>query len=379
MRALLVLGALVLAGCAMPADFFFQDRGPLEMPPLAFYQRNFTEGAGPYHTYEELTGRIAALAAQRPDLVRREVLGTSHEGRPIEALVLANATVRGTKPALLIDGGHHPNELEGVESALFTAEFLLHNYERNRTARGWLDARETWFMPLVNPDGYVAQTRTNAAGVNLNRNYDIAWCHPAAFNSCLPEPAHGTLVGAGADPPEYAGTGPFSEPESQAIRNLVLRLGDRLAFYLTHHTDLHCIFAPWVAPDAGAPFAIPAEEQAVFDAVYAWTEANTEFAGGDAAWATGDCVGYNHGGGSMDWVYATARVPAFTMETGGNPSREGAGNLAGMDPWPRDLEHWLRATLPVELLFLENAEGLQLWQAELRDPPLPEGVPPAPR
>lgn len=375
MRALAALGMVLLAGClaappALPGD------APMVLPPMAFYQGAAEPGVG-YHTYEELTDRIAALAAAHPGLARREVLGESREGRPIEALVLG----RG-QAAPLFDGGHHPNEVEGVESVLFTAEFLLHDYATNATVRSWLDTRETWLVPLVNPDGYVAQTRANAAGVNLNRNYDIAWCHPAAYNSCPPGPLTDALQGAGQDPPEYAGGEPFSEPESRAIRDLVLRLGGRLAFYLTHHTDLHCIFAPWVAPDAGAPFPIPAEHQAVFDAVYAWTEANTEFGAGDAAWGTGECVAYNHGGGSMDWVYAEAGVPAFTMETGGSADAEGLGNFVGRPgaapEQGSDLERWMRATLPVELLFLANAERLQAWSPELQDPPLPAGVPRGP-
>jgi predicted deacylase len=366
--AMLPLLGLALAGCiATPSAI------PTGDAPWAllgdFYDRT-AEPAEPYHAYDELTGRIAALAQEFPGLARLEQIGESHQGRPITALVIG----QGAGAAPLTDGGHHPNELEGVASVLYAAEFVLRHHATNATVRSWVEGRELWFVPLVNPDGYVAQSRFNAAGVNLNRNYDLAWCHAAAWNTCLPRPVHEAAVGAGANPPEYAGEGPFSEPESRAIRDLVLRLGPRLAFYLTHHTDLHCIFGPWVAPDAGAPWPIPPEHQAVLEAVYAWTRANTEFGGGDAAWFTGDCVGYNHGGGSMDWVYAHAGVPAFTMETAGNRGRENINPVSTNLPneaWPRDLAHWMEATLPVELLFLHNIDRLKAWDTDLVDPPPP--------
>jgi hypothetical protein len=370
MRLAALLLALPLAGClGGGAPLLPALDQPLAPPSLAWYEVPFDATKG-YHTLEELMAKQDALAAAYPHLARLETIGESREGRPLRALVLENRSLPGPKLAPLFDGGHHPNEVEGVESPLYLAEFLLSNYARNATVRAWVDAHETWIVTPVNPDGYVVQTRPNAVGVNLNRNYDIAWCHPAAYNTCPPEPLGSALVGA-AGPVEYAGTGPFSEPESQAVRDLVLRLGDRLPFYVTHHTDLHCVFAPWVAPEAGAPFPIPASDQAVFDQVYAWVREHTEFGAGDAAWGTGGCVGYNHGGGSMDWVYAQARVPSFTMETGGNPSREGMGNFLGNEPWDRDLPFWVQATLPYNLFMLHNAARLRVWSTELEEPPLP--------
>jgi hypothetical protein len=240
--------------------------------------------------------------------------------------------------------------------------------------RALVDGLQTWIVPLVNPDGYVVQTRHNAASVNLNRNYDLAWCQPGAYNTCPPEPLAGALHGA-VGPTEYAGTGPFSEPESSAIRDAVLALGDRLAFYLSHHTDVHCITSPWTAPDP--PFPVPGEHRAVFDAVFGWVEEHSEFGAGAWTWGTGECMSYSAGGTSMDWAYAAARKPSFTFEVSGSVDREGAG--AGkpqtflQDQVHGDLSHWTEAALPVELFFLANAARLQAWDPAFAMPPLPEG------
>ena len=49
----------------------------------------------------------------------------------------------------------------------------LGRYWLERLAK--LDARNSWrIMPVVNPDGVKAKTRTNAAGVDLNRNFPTA-------------------------------------------------------------------------------------------------------------------------------------------------------------------------------------------------------------
>jgi len=56
-------------------------------------------------------------------------------------------------------------------------------------------------IPLANPDGFIANSRYNANGVDLNRNCDLNWQ---------------------ADCPEPAGPHPWSEPESRAIRDCIL-------------------------------------------------------------------------------------------------------------------------------------------------------------
>lgn len=96
-------------------------------------------------TFEELRGRAEALAAEFPGLVRREQVGVSAEGRPIELLSIGH----GRRPALLV-GAPHPNEPVGT----LTIDFLSRLLCEDDALRAQLDV--TLHSVLVaDPDGLV--------------------------------------------------------------------------------------------------------------------------------------------------------------------------------------------------------------------------------
>jgi protein MpaA len=74
-------------------------------------------------------------------------------------------------------------------------------------------------MPLVNPDGYAAGTRTNARGVDINRNFPTK--------------------DFGSDEDRPGGTEAASEPETRAILDVVSRFKPYLIISL--HTSLACV------------------------------------------------------------------------------------------------------------------------------------------
>jgi hypothetical protein len=381
------MGAVVPQGALLPPPDL-----PAVRPATDFYNvsgeptstryAGLAPGAQPFHALEEVAAHVEAWNATHPGLVEVRTLGASREGRPLWEVVVTNEARPGPKPALLIDGGHHGNENAGVEMALYLVDFLLENQARNATVAGWLDEVEVHTVPLVNPDGYVAQSRGNALGVNLNRNYDIDWGNQlGASNGVMGSVAHATnrsmpsvIVVA-----ENCGPGPFSEPETQAMRDLMAALGPRLVGYLTYHTPTNALAAPWSAFDP--PFPLPPEHDAFFEHVLQWTRDNTEYRAGKAQWANFSAgLPYAASGSSQDYAYANYEVPAFTLEIEiwfTSVTSKGYAERTYLEPY-QGLAYWMEASLPIPLYLLANWKNLDAWALPEISPPLPEGVPPPP-
>ena len=84
------------------------------------------------------------------------------------------------------------------------------------------DGVELWLVESMNPDGQAIDDRHNANEVDLNRNFPYNW----------------GPIGEPGDP-QYAGTGPASEPETQAIVNFVGQLRPDITIW--YHQDLYVI------------------------------------------------------------------------------------------------------------------------------------------
>jgi len=119
--------------------------------------------------------------------------GQSVDGRPLVAVRIGDPDAKRTG---LVVGSIHGNETAGHE----IVHILRHRY---RHARGV----NLWVVKTVNPDGVAANTRKNAHGVDLNRNFPWHWFR------------HGR-----PGDPHYSGPRPLSEPESRLLARLVLRL-----------------------------------------------------------------------------------------------------------------------------------------------------------
>ena len=162
---------------------------------------------------------MRALAAREPERTRVIEIGRTHEDRPLLALLVGEALDDASRPAVLLCGGTHANEVVTPEPPLDAARWMLENRSDPRVAR-WLRTFHFVVVPLVNPDGSqgywhdsTARGRTNRRrdelatglgaaeyGVDLNRNYPFAWRNVEdCFNSDDPrEPSTGGLRGLGA-------------------------------------------------------------------------------------------------------------------------------------------------------------------------------------
>ncbi len=173
-----------------------------------------------FHKYSEMTAELQDIADTYPDITALHDLGTSVQGRTIWGLIITdNPEIEENEPEVRICGCHHGNEIMSVELPLLLAWHMVENYNSDQRIKDLVDNRETWIIPMVNPDGREVSTRYNANGVDLNRDYGYLW------------------GGAGGSP------SPFSQPETQAIREHAL--DNNFVLSLSYHTTAKYINYVW--------------------------------------------------------------------------------------------------------------------------------------
>lgn len=148
----------------------------------------------------EVGGKLASVSARAcRALDLRPADGSSVEGRPILIKEYPPRTGRVPLGRVLVIGGTHGDEYASVSVVFKWMEIL----ERHHSGLFHWSV-----VPLLNPDGLLRakSTRTNARGVDLNRNmptpdWEAGWEREWARKRRSPR--------------RYPGTGPASEPESE--------------------------------------------------------------------------------------------------------------------------------------------------------------------
>ncbi len=257
-------------------------------------------------------------AAEQPAAVSpvREVIGYSVQGRPIEAYTYSAVPLNGSAgeastTKLLFVGGIHG----GYEwnSALLAYDFIDYlSAHPDFVPRGM----NITVIPEANPDAVFKVTgkegrfnaadvtgdknvltgaRFNADGVDLNRNFDCKW---SAISTWQNKRVSG-------------GTAPFSEPESRAIRDFVLKT--KPAAVVFWHSQSGNVYAS-------------ACRNGILQATLGIMNAYAAAAGYGAI-KTFDA--YATSGAGEDWL-ASIGIPALTVELTTHQDVEFEKNLAGV-------------------------------------------------
>jgi len=240
-----------------------------------------------YHNYTEIVNTLLYLNASYPNIVDVFSIGKSWQNRDIYCIRLTNETNTHQKPKLFFVGYHHAREPISAELPLYFAVEAATNFGTNETITHMLNYSEIYIVPALNVDGLNAVKQNEwqrknvhpfdedndtlldedppddadgdgyiedlfywngtyyefirwegidndgdsllnedwVGGVDLNRNY--GWNTTYAAGS--PNPQDET----------YRGPEPFSEPETRAIRDLVLTHGFKYA--LSFHSGAEYI------------------------------------------------------------------------------------------------------------------------------------------
>ncbi len=282
------------------------------------------DGADGIHDY------LYALAAQNPDVLKLEVigttLGTDPEGGPdtprdiiaVKLTAGAPTVPDGSRPSVLFASMQHAREWITVEVNRRLLERLVKKYrEGQKSIVSLLQSTELWFVLVANPDGYQysfthdrlwrKNLRDNDGdnligpgdGVDPNRNYPEHWNYDNE--------------GSSSDPgdQQYRGPSAGSERETQAMMGLIDQVD--FEFMVSYHSIGELILYSF-----GFQVNTPSADDPIFVAL-AGTDAKPAINGYDPG------VGadlYTTNGETLDWVHSRGTL-GFTIELGEGPHLDG--------------------------------------------------------
>jgi hypothetical protein len=324
-------------------------------------EANLCGTQGGYPSYSAVVAHLDTLRARYPAIVSERVsLGQGHEGRDLWMVEISDDPgVDEGEPEALYTAMHHAREPGSMMAVLYFMYYLGERYGTDPDVTALVNGRRLFFVPVLNPDGYVYNETTDPGGgglwrknrrdngggefgVDLNRNYGYQWGYDD--NGSSPFTWSGT----------YRGPAPFSEPEVQAVRDFVE--GRRIAAAFNYHTFGDLLLYSWTyAHGAYTP------DDALFEAL-----GDTLTAYNGYTYGTSPDVLYPVNGGSDDWMYGEQatkpKVFSFTPEV-------------GYDFWPDPIDVYRLAdeNLEANLLLAELAGELTPVAAE-PPAPLPSGL-----
>ncbi len=300
-----------------------------------------------FHSYAEMLEEMRDVADTFPDISRLIDIGDGWEktagiaDRDIWAMKISDnvALEEAQEAEVLYIACHHAREIITPEILLHFMHYLTDRYGTDPEVTYLVNNRQLWLVPMLNPDGheYVfdvdvwwrknrRDNNNGTFGIDLNRNYDYAWGYDNEGSS--PNPASEV----------YRGPNPFSEPETQAIRDLTN--AHSFVVSLSYHSYGNWWLYPWGYIPENTP------DHDTFVEIADSCVAYNGYEPGNAASGTI----YITNGDSDDWLYGEqstkCKIFAFTPEVG----------TTGFHPDPSEVSGLIQENLEPNL-YVARAAG----------------------
>ncbi|MBQ1051572.1 zinc carboxypeptidase [Micromonospora sp. C51] len=269
-----------------------------------------------YHDYPEMIAAVNKVVADHPTLARKVSIGSSYEGRDLVAVKISdNVATDEDEPEILFNAQQHAREHLTVEMALYLLNLFTDNYGADSRITSLVNNREIWVVPSVNPDGSEYDIATGSyrswrknrqpnsgssyVGTDLNRNWSYN------FGCC-----GGSSGSTSSD--TYRGPSAFSAPETQALRNFVNSrvVGgvQQIKANIDFHTYSELVLWPYGYTYNNTAPGMSADQYNTFATIGQQMAATNGFTPQQSS----DL--YITDGSSIDWMWATHGIWAYTFE-----------------------------------------------------------------
>jgi len=273
---------------------------------------------GGFLTHDEMIQELDSMRILYPNLISvKQVVSNipTYENRYIYYVKISdNPDVDEQESEVLYTALHHAREPAAMQQMIYYMYYLLENYSTNDEIKYLVDNLEMYFVPCVNPDGYIYNETTEPEGggmhrknlnpngtsnpgVDLNRNYGYEWGYDNTGSSN--DPSQDT----------YRGTSGFSESETQAMKSFCENHSFKLG--INFHCYSNLLIYPWgYIPDYETPDSL------LFRKYSQLMTASNNYLYGTPS----QTVNYSANGGSDDWMYGEQttkpKIISFTPEAG---------------------------------------------------------------
>jgi hypothetical protein len=322
--------------------------------PSAFQVWTGTNNLGGYYSYARMVTAIQNLynTYSPSGLVDTFHIGLSVQGRIIYAIKISDnaPTDDSNEPEAFFQGVQHAREAIGGSSMIFLMQYLCERYTAGDSRIvNLVNNREIFIIPCMNPDGWEHNRITNANGgggwrknrrhisgpvyptpggvygIDLNRNWSTDW------GNCVSIPS--SCASNDPDDDTYYGTGPFSEPEAQAVRNFIK------SKHIVVANDQHSV-GPYYSLPFGRPALHPAPDSLSI-MQQRWYTAIPALMGkynGMRAGNSFQALGYEVAGGVKDWMLKGEVGPGINggqkYQIFGMTGEGGYGTTGAATFWP---------------------------------------------
>ncbi len=289
-----------------------------------------------YRNYEDVLSELQEFAATYPEICQLYDIGDTRGKEYSEAgndyydvfnheiwalKISDNPNEDEDEPAIYWMGEHHSREPISTEVVMYATNYVLENYGVDDEITTSVENNVLWVIPIVNPNGHKIVTdqtdvwwRKNIRDNNENGTFDTDYNSGSGYDGVDPNRNYGFCwgtVGASTDPssPTYHGDEEFSEPEIQAMRDLMLE--NHFVAGTSYHSYGELVLFPYgynydlTAPDYDAlqqlaidmAITIPAENGGNYDPTESWQL-------------------YPAMGTTDDYAYGQHGIFAYTIELG---------------------------------------------------------------
>ena len=275
-----------------------------------------------YLTYAELLAELDKMRLKYPNLITSRIALTkssqnvplkTDEGRYLQYVKISDfpdVDERNTERQILYTGLHHAREPMSMMQMVYFMWYILEKYSTDPEVKYLLDKTELFFLPCVNPDGYIynenqgkggglwRKNRDELAPVDINRNYGMGWGHDNDGSSPL------------KNSDTYRGGEPFSEPETKAVKFLFTENNFRIV--VNYHSFGNQMIYPWGYSE------INTDEHEIFLNFAQELTQHTDYGYG----LNSETLGYPINGTADDWMYGQVnpntkpKAYSFTFECG---------------------------------------------------------------